>query len=136
MRRFGLRDDQWERIADFLPGRPGHVAVTAEDNRLFVEAVLLMLNGNPVNGSSPSKASNWGIFVMARFPLSPNCKLRHSPLGPSLTGAGQCCTSPRDAPHGRRHGLSVTSALCQCRLNFPQKGRLKIPHFVLNQSRP
>ena len=40
MRRYGLRDDQWDRIKDFLPGRDGHVGVTAEDNRLFVEAVL------------------------------------------------------------------------------------------------
>src|ERR1700684_3119923 len=40
MRRYALRDDQWERIKDFLPGRDGHVGVTAEDNRLFVEAVL------------------------------------------------------------------------------------------------
>src|SRR5206468_11295205 len=40
MRRYGLRDDQWNRIKDFLPGREGHVGGTAEDNRLFVEAVL------------------------------------------------------------------------------------------------
>ena len=40
MRRFGLRDDQWERIKDLLPGREGSVGVTAVDNRLFVEAVL------------------------------------------------------------------------------------------------
>ena len=40
MRRYALRDDQWERIKDLLPGRPGHVGVTAKDNRLFVEAVL------------------------------------------------------------------------------------------------
>jgi len=40
MRRYALRDDQWERIEDLLPGRPGHVGVTAKDNRLFVEAVL------------------------------------------------------------------------------------------------
>lgn len=39
-RRYALRDDQWERIQDLLPGRPGHVGVTARDNRLFVEAVL------------------------------------------------------------------------------------------------
>jgi len=35
-----LRDDQYERIAGWLPGKasdPGH---TAADNRLFVEAVL------------------------------------------------------------------------------------------------
>ena len=40
MRRYGLRDDQWERIWDLLPGRAGTVGVTAEDNRLFIEAVL------------------------------------------------------------------------------------------------
>jgi transposase len=40
MRRYALRDDQWERIRDLLPGREGHVGVTARDNRLFVEAVL------------------------------------------------------------------------------------------------
>src|SRR3954452_14418693 len=40
MERFGLRNDQWDRIKDILPGREGHVGGTAEDNRLFVEAVL------------------------------------------------------------------------------------------------
>src|SRR6476469_4392334 len=39
MRRYALRDDQWERIKDLLPGREGHVGVTAKNNRLFVEAV-------------------------------------------------------------------------------------------------
>ena len=39
-RRYALRDDQWERIKDLLPGREGDVGVTAKDNRLFVEAVL------------------------------------------------------------------------------------------------
>lgn len=40
MRRYALRDDQWERIECLLPGREGHVGVTAKNNRLFVEAVL------------------------------------------------------------------------------------------------
>src|SRR4028118_1852271 len=40
MRRYALRDDQWERIKDLLPGRKGYVGGTAKDNRLFVEAVL------------------------------------------------------------------------------------------------
>ncbi len=39
-RRYALRDDQWERIKDLLPGRKETVGVTAKDNRLFVEAVL------------------------------------------------------------------------------------------------
>ncbi len=40
-KRYALRDDQWERIKDFLPGRAGHLpGGKAKDNRLFVEAVL------------------------------------------------------------------------------------------------
>lgn len=40
MKRYALRDDQWEKIKDLLPGREGHVGGTAKNNRLFVEAVL------------------------------------------------------------------------------------------------
>lgn len=40
MRRYGLRDDQWERVRDLLPGREGSVRVAAADNLLFIEAVL------------------------------------------------------------------------------------------------
>lgn len=40
MRRYGLHDDQWERIKDLLAGQKGHVGGTAADNRLFMEAVL------------------------------------------------------------------------------------------------
>jgi len=40
VRRYGLRDDQWERIEGMLPGRRGSVGRPAQDNRLFVEAVL------------------------------------------------------------------------------------------------
>ena len=39
-RRYGLRDDQWERIQNLLPGRKGTLGRTAKENRLFVEAVL------------------------------------------------------------------------------------------------
>ncbi|ARW18324.1 hypothetical protein S101446_03250 (plasmid) [Komagataeibacter europaeus] len=40
MRRYGLRDDQWKRIKDLLPGREGHIGGTAADTRLFIEAEL------------------------------------------------------------------------------------------------
>ena len=36
IRRYALRDDQWERIKDLLPGREGHGGVTAKDYRVFV----------------------------------------------------------------------------------------------------
>jgi|SRR6478609_3085637 transposase len=37
---YALKEYQWTSIKNLLPGRPGHVGVTAKDNRLFVEAVL------------------------------------------------------------------------------------------------
>ncbi len=40
VRRYALRDDQWERIKASLPGTAEWVGVTAKDNRLFVDAVL------------------------------------------------------------------------------------------------
>ena len=40
MRRKGLRYDQWEKIEALLPEREGTVGVTAQDNRLLVEAVF------------------------------------------------------------------------------------------------
>lgn len=40
MHRYGLRNDQWKRIENILPGREESVGVTAKDNRLFVEAVF------------------------------------------------------------------------------------------------
>ena len=40
MRRYVLRDDQWQRIEHLLLGRVGTAWLTAKNNRLFVEAVL------------------------------------------------------------------------------------------------
>jgi transposase len=39
MRRHELTDDQWARIEDLLPGRPGQHGGVAKDNRGFVNAV-------------------------------------------------------------------------------------------------
>ena len=41
MNRHGLRDDEFARIENLLPGRPGHVGRNSErGNQLFVEAVI------------------------------------------------------------------------------------------------
>jgi transposase len=40
MRRYGLTDEQWERLEDLLPGRKETPGATAKNNRLFVDAVL------------------------------------------------------------------------------------------------
>ncbi len=55
MRRYALRDDQWEQIEGLLPGREGHVGATARDNRLFVEAVLYRYRaGIPWTATAPA----------------------------------------------------------------------------------
>ena len=41
-RRYALREDRWEKIKNLLPGREGTVGVTAQDNRLFIDAVLFL----------------------------------------------------------------------------------------------
>jgi len=40
VRRYDLGEEEWDRIKDILPGRPGSEGRPAKDNRLFVEAVL------------------------------------------------------------------------------------------------
>src|SRR6267378_5815540 len=66
MRRYALRDDQWERIKDLLPGREGHVGVTAKDNRLFVEAVLYRYRAGIPWRDLPERFGDWKI-VHQRF---------------------------------------------------------------------
>jgi transposase len=59
MRRYGLRDDQWDRIKEFLPGREGHVGGTAADNRLFVEAVLYRYPAGIPWSDLPERFGDW-----------------------------------------------------------------------------
>ena len=66
MRRYALRDDQWDRIKDILPGREGHVGGTAADNRLFVEAVLFRFRAGVPWRDLPERFGNWKI-VYQRF---------------------------------------------------------------------
>jgi transposase len=66
MRRYALRDDQWERVKDWLPGREGHVGVTAKDNRLFVEAVLYRYRAGIPWRDLPERFGPWKA-VHTRF---------------------------------------------------------------------
>src|ERR1035441_2090384 len=59
MRRYGLRDDQWDRIKDLLPGREGTVGVTATDNRLFVEAVRYRYRTGMPWRDLPERFGDW-----------------------------------------------------------------------------
>lgn len=66
VRRYALRDDQWERIRDLLPGRADTVGVTAKDNRLFVEAVLYRYRAGIAWRDLPERFGHWKA-VHTRF---------------------------------------------------------------------
>jgi transposase len=66
MRRYALRDDQWDRIKNLLPGREGHVGVTAKDNRLFIEAVLYRYRAGIPWRDLPERFGAWKA-VHTRF---------------------------------------------------------------------
>ena len=59
MTRYGLRDDQWERISDLLPGKLGDVGATARNNRRFVEAVLYRYRAGIPWRDLPERFGDW-----------------------------------------------------------------------------
>ena len=59
MPRRMLRDDQWERIEQLLPGKATDRGVTAKDNRLFVEAVLWILRTGSPWRDLPRELGDW-----------------------------------------------------------------------------
>lgn len=59
MQRYALRDDQWAKIKDFLPGREGHVGGTAADNRLFVDAVVYRYRTGIPWRDLPERYGDW-----------------------------------------------------------------------------
>ena len=66
MHRHALRDDQWIKIKDFLPGREGHVGGTAANNRLFVDAVIFRYRTGVSWRDLPDRFGN-GIAVHRRY---------------------------------------------------------------------
>ena len=61
-----LRDDQWERIENLVPGKASDPGVTAKDNRLFVEAVLWVARTGSPWRDLPPALGNWHN-VFTRF---------------------------------------------------------------------
>jgi len=59
MKRYELSATQWRKIEGFLPGRPGHVGVTAKDNRAFVNGVLWVLRSGARWKDMPAEYGNW-----------------------------------------------------------------------------
>ena len=54
-----LREDQWRRIKDALPGKESDPGRTAGDNRQFIEAVMWVAKNGARWRSLPKEYGNW-----------------------------------------------------------------------------
>lgn len=59
MRRHELTDEQFEKIKSLLPGRDETVGVTAQDNRLFINAVIWVFKTGAPWRDLPERFGNW-----------------------------------------------------------------------------
>jgi transposase len=64
--RHAIADNDWERIKDRLPGRPGQTGWLAGDNRLFIDAVLWIAKTGAPWRDLPERFGNWNS-VWRRF---------------------------------------------------------------------
>ena len=64
--RHAISDADWDRIKDLLPGRPGQTGWLAEDNRLFIDAVLWWAKTGVPWRDLPERFGNWNS-VWKRF---------------------------------------------------------------------
>lgn len=89
MRRYALRDDQWDRIKDGLPGGEGTVGVTAADNRLFVEAVLTVTEpvspGATFQSALVIQSTYTDVSADGRCPASGSGSSAASPKTPTMS---------------------------------------------------
>ena len=65
-RRYELTDAQWQQIESLLPGREGNPGGHAEDNRLFVNAVIWMTRTGAPWRDLPECFGHWNS-VFQRF---------------------------------------------------------------------
>jgi putative transposase len=66
MRRYELKDEEWERIEHLLPGRKGCAGGQAEDNRLFINAVIWIARTSAPWRALPKGFGEWNS-VFQRF---------------------------------------------------------------------
>jgi|SRR6187401_178532 transposase len=64
--RHAISDDNWERVKDLLPGRPGTPGRNARDNRLFLDAVLWIGKTGAPWRDLPERFGKWNT-VWKRF---------------------------------------------------------------------
>jgi transposase len=115
-----LRDDQWERIQDLLPGKASDPGATGKDNRLFVEAVLwIARTGSPWRDLDPAlgnwhatytRFSRWGksgVWKRVIEAVSSDGDLEALFVDSTVVRAHQHAAGAQKKKGGRRSGVRV-----------------------------
>lgn len=64
--RHAISDENWERIKDLLPGRPGQPGWTSQDNRKFIDAILYLAKTGMAWRDLPKSFGKWNS-IWRRF---------------------------------------------------------------------
>jgi len=118
MDRKMLRDDQWERIEQLLPGKASDRGVTAKDNRRFVEAVLwVMRTGSPWR-DLPTEFGHWhrtyvrfsrwrekGVFERVAQALRSDADMEHLFIDSTIVRAHQHSAGAQKKPVVRKSAV-------------------------------
>lgn len=120
MPRKMLRDDQWERIEQLLPGKVTDCGVTAKDNRLFVEAVLWVARTGSPWRDLPRELGNWhntytrfsrwskkGVWRRVASAVSADADLQALLLDSTIVRAHQHAAGAQKKPARKRLGIRV-----------------------------
>src|SRR6201996_4441816 len=99
-KRYGLRDDQWDRIQEMLPGREGTVGVTARDNRLFVEALLYRYRAGIPWRDLPERFGDWKTSIAGSAAgLKPVCGRESFSISQRMLTMITPCSTARSCAH-------------------------------------
>ncbi len=122
-RRYALRDDQWERIQNLLPGREGDVGGTAKDNRLFVEAVLSRYRAGmpwralPVRFGDfrviPTRHMRWsksGVWQKIFEPLAEDADNEYALIDATIVRAHQHAAGAKGGTKNRNVSVALKAA--------------------------
>jgi transposase len=110
-----LSDEQWRRIEQMLPGKPGDVGRSGADNRLFVEAVLWIARTGSPWRDLPAAFGNWnsayvrfarwsraGVWQRVFAALSKEADFREAMIDSTIVRAHQHAAGAQKKPVRKR----------------------------------
>lgn len=127
--RHELSDEQWEKISPLVPGKQGDPGKTAQDNRLFINAILwIAKTGAPwrdlpecfgIWNSVYQRFNRWckrGVWLLLLEALGGDPDLEHLLLDSTIVRAHQHAAGAKGGEMPKRSGALVAAGVPSCTL--------------------